>query len=100
MAFPITQGQMEDWVKSQGYLKESDMADYLREQLFVTRSQLRGEGYANGDDVRQTVIQLVADENEQFTALRDCNSAKQSQWRNGCNCRHRGQVSWQEHSIF
>ena len=62
MAFPITQGQMEE---------ESNMEDYLREQLFVTRSQLRSEGYANGDDVRQTVIQLVADENEQFSALRD-----------------------------
>ena len=67
----ITQQQMEAWVLAQGYLKESDMADYLREQLFVTRSQLRGEGYASGDDVRQTVIQLVADEQLAFTALRD-----------------------------
>ena len=67
----VTHQQMEDWVRSQGYIKESDMADYLREQLFVTRSQLRGEGYASGDDVRQTVIQLVADEQLAFTAVRD-----------------------------
>ena len=67
----ISHQQMEDWVKAQGYLKESDMADYLREQLFVTRSQLRGEGYASGDDVRQTVVQLVADEQLAFTAIRD-----------------------------
>ena len=69
MAF--TQQMMEDWVRGQGYLKESDMADYLREQLFVTRDQLRREGYASGDDVRQTVIQLVADEQLAFTSLRD-----------------------------
>ena len=71
MAFPITQGAMEDWVRLQGYLKESDMQDYLREQLFVTRDQLRREGYASGDDVRQTVVQVVSDENAQFTALRE-----------------------------
>ena len=71
MAFPLTQGAMEHWMRLQGFIKESDMADYLREQRFVTESLLRREGYASGDDVRQVVVQLVSDENAQFTALRD-----------------------------
>ena len=41
MAFPLTQGAMEDWVRLQGFIKESDMADYLREQRFVTENKLR-----------------------------------------------------------
>ena len=51
------------------------MQDFLREQLFVTRDQLRREGYASGDDVRQTVVQVVSDENAQFTALREAMQA-------------------------
>ena len=51
MAF--TQQMMEDWIRGQGFIKESNMADYLREQRFVTESLLRREGYANGDDVRR-----------------------------------------------
>ena len=59
MAFPLTQGQMEDWIHEPVFIKESGMADYLREQRFVTAADLRREGYASGDDVRQTVMQLV-----------------------------------------
>ena len=80
MAFPLTQGQMEDWIRKQGFIKESDMSEYLREQRFVTAAGMRQLGYANWDtsrqpasgqhDVRQTVIQLVQDEQAQFDALR------------------------------
>ena len=70
MAFPLSQGQMEDWGRGQGFIKESDIADYLREQRFVTENKLRSEGYASGGDVRQTVVQLVQDEQSQFEAIR------------------------------
>ena len=46
------------------------MADYFREQRFVTENKLRSKGYASGDVVRQTVVQLVADEQSQFEAVR------------------------------
>ncbi len=75
MAFPLTQGAMEEWVRGyvqgEGFLKKSDMKEYLRAQRFVTTNSLRIEGYASGDDDRQTVIQLVADEKSQFHALRN-----------------------------
>ena len=61
---------MEEWVRGQGFIKESDMSDYLREQRFVTAADMRQLGYATGDDVRQTVIQLVQDEQAQFDVIR------------------------------
>ena len=44
MAFPITQGAMEDWVRAQGFIKEADMSEYLREQRFVTAADIRQLG--------------------------------------------------------
>ena len=51
------------------------MEENLRAQRFVTTNSLRSEGYASGDDVRQTVIQLVADEKSQFDVLRNAMQA-------------------------
>ena len=70
MAFPLTQGQLEDWIRGQGFLKEIDMAGYLREQRFVKESDLRQAGYATGDDTRQTFNKLIANEQSQFGAIR------------------------------
>ena len=70
MALPLTQGQMEDWIHEQVFIKESDMSEYLRAQRFVRAADMRQLGYATGDDVRHTVIQLFHDEQAQFDALR------------------------------
>jgi len=63
-------GQMEDWIWSQGFIKESDLSEFLHDQRFATAADLRQLGYATGDDVRQTVIQLVHDEQQQFDRVR------------------------------
>ena len=70
MAFPVTQGAMEDWVRGQGFLKQIDMADDLREQRFVKEYDLHQVGYVTGDDTRQSFHQRIADEQSQFEAIR------------------------------
>ena len=66
----LTQQMMEGWVQSQGFIKETDMADDLREQRFVKEYDLHQAGYATGDDTRQTFHQLIADEQSQFQPIR------------------------------
>ena len=46
------------------------MLEFLRDHRFTAAADLRQLGYATGDDVRQTVIQLVQDEQAFFDALR------------------------------